>query len=117
DVTALPEELEHLDDAELILRIDREVGLLPVAQDAERLELAALDVDVLPGEVEAELADLRLGHRARLRAELLDDLVLDRETVTVPAGDVGRRVALHGPELHDHVLQDLVLAGADVDVA
>src|SRR5204863_7139704 len=79
DVALLPEELEDLDDAELVLRVDREVGPLPVAEHAERLELLALDVDVLAREVEAELADLRLGHGPRLGSELLGDLVLDGE--------------------------------------
>ncbi len=57
------------------------------------------------------------GHRLPARAEFLVHLVLDGESVTVPARPIGAGKAGHGPGLDDEVFQDLVQRGAEVDVA
>jgi len=95
----------------------RQVGMFPVAEDAETSEFLALDVDPLLGVGAALLADLRLVHLALFAAEFLVDLELDRQAVTVPAGHVGGVEALHALALDDHVLENLVQGVADVNVA
>src|SRR3546814_3068971 len=45
------------------------------------------------------------------------DLPLDRQAVAVPAGDVGRVLALQRLGADDHVFQDMVERVADVHVA
>ena len=52
-----------------------------------------------------------------LPAVVFLDLPLDRQAVTVPAGDVVGVVARHLAGAVDHVLVDLVERGAEVDVA
>ena len=101
----------------------RPVGIAPVAEHAEAPELLALDVDEL-GRVLAAAAALLHGihglphvHARLVEAELLVDLVLDRQPVAIPARHVDRVVAQHGARLHDEILQDLVQRGAHVDVA
>jgi hypothetical protein len=100
-------------DVGLIGRREREVGVLPVAEDAEALEGLALDVDELAG----------VGFRARAdfgRGEVLGflhDFELDGQAVAIPAGDVGSVEAGHGLGLHDEVLEHFVQRGAHVDVA
>ena len=86
-------------------------------EDAEPLELLALDVDELLGVLPAFLADGRHGHGLFLLAEVLVDLDLDGQAVAVPAGDVGGVMPEHGAGLDDEVLEDLVEGRAQVDVA
>ena len=64
-------------------------------------------------------AGANFGARRRLLLfpKLLGDQHFNRQTVVVPAGDVGALVALHGPKSRRHVLQDFVEGVADVDVA
>ncbi len=87
--------------------------MLPIAKDAEPLELLALDID--------EFARKRfrfLAHFERRKAaRFLHDLVFDRQSVAIPARHVGRAKAGHGFRFHDEILQDLVERGAHVDVA
>ena len=73
----------------------RRVGIVPVADDAEALELLALHIEPVLGELAAFLAE-RL-HRVAIgeirllaifRAVLLLDLPFDRQAVAVPARHV-----------------------------
>ncbi len=98
--------------------------MIPVADDAEPLELLALHLEPVLGEraaLAAEGVDRLRVVEARLLAAvgavLLLDLPLDGETVAVPARHVVAVVAEHLLALHDQVLQDLVQRMADVDVA
>ncbi len=115
-------ELHHLAGD---LRLGREshgrVGVVPVAVDAEALELLALHVDPVLGEGAAFLAEL--DHRPdvvlvlALGAVLLLDLPFDRQAVAVPARHIVGIVAEHLLRARDDVLQDLVERVADMDVA
>ena len=100
-------------DVGLIGGREREVGVLPVAEDAEALEGLALDVD--------ELAGIGFGARADFgRGEVLGflhDFEFDGQAVAIPAGDVGGVEAGHGLGLHDEVFEHFVQRGAHVDVA
>ena len=108
--------LEDLDVGGVMLVIERQVGVVPVTEHAQTTETGLLQLDVLDGELVAELADLSRGGLVELLgAELLLDLVLDRLAMAVPTGDVGNLIALHHPVAVDHVLGDLVHGVADVD--
>ena len=110
--------LEGLDVGGVVLVVEREVGVVPIAQNAQALEALALQVDVLDGELVAELANFSRGGLVELLgAHLGLDLVLDRLAVAVPAGHVRGLVALHGLVAVDHVLGDLVHRVAQVDRA
>ena len=91
----------------------------PVADDAEALELLALHVDPVRGELAAlvaELVDRHLVLVPALGAVLLLDLPLDRQAVAVPARHVVGIVAEH-LRFDDEILEDLVERVADMDVA
>lgn len=101
-----------------MLMVEREVGVVPIAQNAQALEALALQVDVLDGELVAELADLGRGGLVELLgAHLGLDLVLDRLAVAVPTGHVRGLITLHGLVAVDHVLGDLVHRVTQVDRA
>ncbi len=109
----LDENGERLQDLRLVSRVEREIGILPVAEHAEALKLPALDLD------EAARKGLRaLPHfHRREAARFLDHLVFDREPVAVPARHVGRAKAEHGLRFHHQILEDLVQRRAHVDIA
>ena len=110
--------LKDLDVGGIVLVIERQIRVVPVAEHAQAAETGLLQLDVLDSELVAELADLSRGGLVELLgAELLLDLVLDRLTVAVPTGDIGNFAALHHPVTVDHVLGDLVHGVADVDRA
>ena len=110
--------LEDLDIGSVMLVIKRQVGVIPIAQDAQALESLALQVDVLDGELVTQLANLSdRGAVELLGAEFLLDLVLDGLAMAIPAGNERGLVALHGLVAQDHVLGDLVHGVAQVDRA
>ena len=103
----------------------RQVGVIPVADHAKALELLTLHVDPMIGIRPAFAAKgddcgrigevgLRL---ALLAVKFLLDLPFDRQAVAVPTRNVVRILAGHLVRADDHVLEDLVERGADVDIA
>ena len=108
--------LEDLDVGGIMLVIERQIRVVPVAEYAQATEAGLLQLDVLDCELVAELTNLGRGGLVELLgAELLLDLVLNRLTVAVPTGDIGNFAALHHPVTVDHVLGNLVHGVADVD--
>ena len=79
--------LEDLDVGGVMLVIERQIRVVPVAKHAQATEAGLLQLDVLDSELIAKLADLSRGGLVELLgAELLLDLVLNRLTVAVPTG-------------------------------
>ncbi len=120
DLAALGELHQLGDDRRLRLEIHRQVRIVPVAADAEPLQLLALGVDPMLGVSAAlgpEFLDRHLVLVELLLAILLLDLPFDREAVAVPAGHIGRVLAQQSLGADDHVLQDVVQRMADVHVA
>ena len=117
DVAAVEEIDEGAGDDRLVLRAHGEVRVVPLAEDAEALEIGALDIDELFGVLAAGAADLDGGHVGLLAAEFVIDLDFDGQAVAIPAGHVGRIEAHHGFGLDDEVLEDLVERGAEMDAA
>ena len=110
--------LKDLDIGSIMLVIERQIGVVPVAEHAQTTEAGLLELDVLDSELVAELTNLGRGGLVELLgAELLLDLVLYRLAVAVPTGDIGNLITLHHPVAVDHVLGDLVHGVADVDRA
>src|SRR5438128_5951964 len=104
-------------DRGLVIVGHGQVRIVPVAQHAQALELLPLDLEVLLGVLAAEPADLDLAERLLLAAQFLQDLMLDRQPVAVPARHERHLVAFHSLGLDDDVLEDLVQRVADVDAA
>ncbi len=115
DEVLFEEVVEGLDDAGLVAVRHGEVGRVPAAEDADALELGALEVDVFLRVFAAGAADGDGVHLEFFAAELLVDFDFDGETVAVPAGDVGGVEAVHGLGLDDEVLDALVEGVAEVD--
>ena len=113
----LDETAKRSRDRRLIGEVHRQVEVIPVAEDAEPLELRRHHVDEARRVRAAGTAELGDREVALLGAELAIDLELDRKPVAVVAEDVGRVEAHHRPALDDEILQDLVHRRADVDTA
>ncbi len=101
----------------LVGMVHGQVGVLPVAEDAEAAELLALDVNPLLGVGTARAADLHLAHGPLLLAELLVDLQFDGQAVAVPPGHERRVEPLHAPAFDHDILENLVEGMADVNMA
>src|SRR5437660_864358 len=123
DQTASDEAAELARDDRLVRGIHRDVRIVPVAEHAQTLELASLDVDEAERVFPTLAALLDRIHRVThvdaglVETELLVDLVLDRQSVTVPARHVDGVESGHRAALDDHVLQDLVQDVAEMEVA
>ena len=91
----------------------RQVGIIPFAEDTQADEVLFLALDLLVGKGAAEFAHLVGGNV--LAVQFLD-LMLDRQTVAVPAGHVGRVEPGQRFRTDDDVFQNLVDRVADVDV-
>ncbi len=108
------------DDRRLGLEFHGEIGIVPVALDAEPFELGALHCDPFGGIFAAFGAELGRGDGILVElflAILLLDLPLDRQAVAIPAGDIGCVLAEQALGARDEVLQHLVERVAHMDVA
>ncbi len=101
----------------LVARRQREIGVLPVAHDAEPDEVPALHVHLLGRVLAAGVAERLRVEPLRVAAQRLLDLVLDRQSVAVPARHVRRVESVERARLDDDVLQHLVDGVANVDRA
>ena len=117
DVAACHEVRQHVEDAGLVPRVERQIRVFPVPQDAQAAELVALDADPLHRLDVAERADLRVLHVGGLRPEVLGDLVLDRQAVAVPPRDVRAVEPAHRQRPDDDVLEHLIQEVPHVDLA
>ena len=104
---------EDADDVGLVLAVEREVRVPPVAEDAEPPEAVALNVNELAGKSFGAGADFGRAEAGRLA----DHLEFDRQAVTIPSWDVRGFEAGHGLRFQDQVFEDFVQGGAHVHVA
>ncbi|MCY1172557.1 hypothetical protein D9M73_126930 [compost metagenome] len=94
--------------------------MVPVAIDAEPLQLLALHIDPMlriSAALGAKFVRRNFVLIALLGAILLLDLPLDRQAVAVPTGHIGRILAEQGLRAAHRVLQDMVKRMADMHVA
>ncbi|VTR68162.1 hypothetical protein DESC_70002 [Desulfosarcina cetonica] len=104
-------------DDRLITVIHGQVGVVPLAHDAQALEFLTLDVDELLGVGPALAAHLGLGHLLLLGAQFLVHVVFDGQAVAVPARHVGGIEPGHLPGADDDILENLVQRRADMNMA
>ena len=101
----------------LVAGVHSGVWLIESSKDSDALELLALEVEIFLRVLAAFGTDVERAHLKLLAAEFFINLDLDRETVAVPARDVGGIHAGHGFGLHNEVLQALIHGRAEVDGA
>src|SRR3984957_6263174 len=110
-VAFVKEREKSIRDASLVLRAHREIWLVPLAENAQALEIAPMLVHEASSKCAAEYPKFRRGNLA-LPAQFLLPFRLDRDPVTIPSGHVRRAKAGHALGLHHHVLEDFIQAGA-----
>ncbi len=115
DIAGKHETVQGRGDLGLVEVVHRQIGIVPLAEDAEAHELVPLDLVVTISILAAGRPNFGDAHLAFLRTEFLVDLVFDRQAVAVPPGNVGAVKAEHRPRLDDDVLEDLVERGSHVD--
>ncbi len=93
DVSLADERIEKTDDRGLVIVVEGGVGLVPIAENAEALEVGALQVEEFFRILPAFLAHLELAHVFFAAAQLLVHLVFDGQAVTVPARHIGAVVS------------------------
>ena len=109
---------KDLDLLSLELGSEGDVGIVPLADDAEALELLALVVDVAADELFTQLAQLGDGDIRRAADACLGArLELGGQAVGVPSGNEGGLEARHILVSDDEVLQNLVEGVTEVDIA
>ncbi len=100
-----------------IFIVHGQVGIFPIAQDAEALEFLLLDVNEFGGIRAAFLAHLQLAHLVLFGTEVFLHLQLDREAVAVPPRHVGGAETLHPFDFQYDVLEGFVERMADMDMS
>ena len=104
---------ESAQDFCFIFGVHRQIRILPITEDAEPFELLALDVDELPRKRFRFFANFQ----GRKAAGFLDDLVFDRQSMTIPARYVRGAFAEHGLRFDHEVFEDFVERRAHVHVS
>ena len=102
--TFLNENGERAQNFRFVFRIHRQIGIFPIAKDAQPFELLALDIDEFPRERFRSFADFE----RRKAPGFLHHFVFDRQTMTVPARDKRRAFAQHGLRFHHEIFENLI---------
>src|SRR5579862_1971678 len=89
NVALLEKDQESFGDGRFVSRIHSEIGLIPLAKDAEALKIAAIGVDIAGGVIAAPASKFSRGDFGFVAAEFLFDFVLDGQAVAIPSGNVG----------------------------
>ena len=108
---------KNLDLACLKLRLQSQVGVLKVTNNAQTLELVAHDVDVFGCEFFTDLAQLQLGDVLFLVADRRQCFQLNGQAVSIKTGHIRSLEALHVLLADNDVLDDLVQGSTHVDIA
>jgi|GEM_PF-2081882 len=93
------------------------IFVFPVGEDAQPFELRRLRGNPGFGKRVAFGAQLGSGDGLVFLPQLVRDLLFDRQTMTIPAGNVGRAETAHRFVAVGDVLENFVERGADMDVA
>ena len=109
--------VERCQHNRLVLRSHGGVGVVPASEDADSFELLALQIEKFLRVLSARFPDLQLFHLKFLTAQLLIDLDLDGQAVTIPSRDVRRVKSGHGFRFDDEILEALVEGMAQVNGA
>ena len=99
--------------------IHRQIGIIPVAGDAQPLEFLTLDIHPTGGKGAAFLTEINDINRVFVQtfgAVLLFYFPLDRQTMAIPTGHIARIAAHHLLAAHHHILQHFVQGMADVQM-
>ncbi len=80
-----------------------DIGIFPLAQDAEPLKITRLSLQSVGRKFTTSATDAQRRHVRFLRAQLAFDVQLDRQSVTVIAGNVRRVITQHRPRFDDEV--------------
>ena len=94
-----------------------EVGFVPLTHDAKADKISFLAGDLLRGVITASLAEGFVVDFHTGLTNFLLNLVLNRQTVAIPARHVGRIEAHETAGFNDHILQNLVDRVTNVNVA
>ena len=117
DVALFQEGQKGIGDDELVLVAHGQVGLVPLAQDAQPLEIAPMQLHEALRVGPAGLADFQRRQPRLARTQLPVHVDLNRQPVAVPPRHEGGIVARHRAGLDYHVFENLVDGRAQVDVA
>ena len=115
DIAFFCHRAEYLDLLGFKFRLQGDVGMLPIANAPQAAELFPLTVEEIQGKVPALVPEFWHGHGVALDALLLNG-GLDGHTVGVPARNIRRIVASHILVADDHILEDLIHGGANVNI-
>ena len=89
DVTLLEKSEKRIGDGGLVMRVHREIRIIPVAQYSEPLEIAPMLIHVASSQFAAHRRNSAGETLSFLPAQLLFfHLCLDRQTVAIPARNV-----------------------------
>ncbi len=115
DIALLVHLAEDLHLLGLEAGVHGEIGVIPVAHNANPLKRLPLDVHIVGGEVVAGGAEFRDTHGLVVQLIFLDDGGFNGHTVVVPAGNIGGVVATHGVGAGDDILDGLVHGGSHMN--
>ncbi len=107
---------EFPDNCGLITEIHCQIRVLPFSENAEPFELLPLDIYEFGRIIPALLPDIHGGELHFLLSETLLNLMLNRQSMTVPARHIMAVKTGHKLRLHNDILQDLIQCCSNVNI-
>ena len=99
------------------LIVHGQVGTLPVTKDTETNKTRTLAIHLLHGIFATLFAEGGVLHFDAGLANLLFNIVFNRQTVTVPTGNIRGVIATHGARFNDNIFKGFVYRMTQVNLA
>ena len=90
-------------DNRFIRKIHRNIGMFPIAEDAESFEFVALNIDIFIGIFAAEFSDFAFDQLFAFFAQFDFDFMFNRKAVTIPARNIRGIIPHHGAGFNNNV--------------
>ena len=106
---------EGVGDRGFVLRTHRQIRVFPLPEHTEALEIPPVLIHVARSEFAAHAPELAGRDASLFSAEFFFHLRFDRQSVAIPSGNVRRAKARHRFRLHNHVFQNFIQPGAEMN--
>ncbi len=99
---------EHFNLDSFKFGFQSQIGIIPVTTNPQPLKLFSLQIHIFQGIIPAVTPKLNYICTVTIDTHVLDSLLLDGETMSIPSRYIRAVITIHGPKLNDHVFQNLI---------
>ena len=116
DVTFFEESDERIGGGSFIRIAHRQIRIIPLAQHAEALEIAAMSIHISSSKFAAHAAEFLRRYASLFPAQLFFHLGFNRQSVAIPSRHIRRSKTSHGFRFDHEIFQNFIQCLAQMNI-